>query len=824
MTLANVTALLGPIVDHALRAAIVVGLVASVVTLVRLRRASAELTVWTVVALGILAMPIAAQALPHWRIESPLAAVIVPTPVRTLGQSLGFSSTKSLTPTVRGESAPQVLSAREGSRLDRGAAIAGVACGVYVAGVVVALVRVLRGLLRWRAIRRQGLEIDPDPVAHRVATAVSLHRVPTMVEADVRVPCVVGLTRPAVLLPRSWQNWEASMRECILVHEFSHIARRDALVRLGVASYCALFWFSPAAWWLHQRVAALTEDASDDAVLERGAEPAAYAATLLCFASRLPASAGVVAMSDSRRVERRLMRITRWTPTSQASNARFVFVAATACVIATAIAIAAPQAAEPIRLPVVAEPLVQGPVSAPRVVLGAMPPDSQKSPVQRPIGDARMLVRAGESAALSVPFEIRRVSVVSAAIADATSLSPKQLLVRGLAVGTTRLLVWGDGDRRAEFSVEVALGTNASEQTATTPKTPQGPAWAVSWPPPPGDTISPMLLAFLFDLQTLPGDARQKAADNAKAVAFDALTRASVGLRPYTWIAVWTTDRGYYYGAPALLQDFTASPDEVSAAFDRVAHLPPDAGQVGVPFDQAVTAACHLAAATAAHPETLIDALDPRLQRLLRLSSDRPGYPELDVYSNGVSRGLLAAFDPERLSARCLGEAPAVAVSWKDEKAFGGQPVHFASYAEYRGQGSGRKLLKPIAASLASPVVGAPVRLSGAAATLEAGYVSVTVTNVSAKTIRSVSFAASVASGGKTRIFTRVGPAMSVPAGGHVDLATAMMEPADFEALSAEGGTASIGLLAVEFEDGTRWSADPPRGGGATSPVASGRR
>ena len=46
----------------------------------------------------------------------------------------------------------------------------------------------------------------------------------------------------------------------------------------------AVFWFHPLAWWLEQRLAALAEEACDEAVLARGHSAADYSEQLLDIA------------------------------------------------------------------------------------------------------------------------------------------------------------------------------------------------------------------------------------------------------------------------------------------------------------------------------------------------------------------------------------------------------------------------------------------------------------------------------------------------------------------------------------------------------------
>jgi hypothetical protein len=179
----------------------------------------------------------------------------------------------------------------------------------------------------------------------------------------------------------------------------------------------------------------------------------------------------------------------------------------------------------------------------------------------------------------------------------------------------------------------------------------------------------------------------------------------------------------------------------------------------------------------------------------------------------------MAVIDRERFASPCLAEKPAVAVAWMDDKSWPNQP-----YRDFVSSWSGRQPSKPIAVRVADAAQGTPVRFSTTDAVLDAGYVSATVTNQSAKVIRSITLGALVTSGGKTRTFTRVGPAAAIQPGGHLDISSAVIDPVDFSELARDGGTAVVGIVAVEFEDGTSWTGSLTSGGGAISPAASARR
>lgn len=135
-------------------------------------------------------------------------------------------------------------------------------------------------------------------------------------EIEVRVSDapVAPLTWGArVLLPPDAVNWPAARARDVLLHELSHVARRDSLTQILAAIVRALFWFSPAVWFALRGLRIEQEHACDERVLARGAEAVGYAQTLLDVAAgvRQPSlGMGVsTAMARASNLEQRVVAV-----------------------------------------------------------------------------------------------------------------------------------------------------------------------------------------------------------------------------------------------------------------------------------------------------------------------------------------------------------------------------------------------------------------------------------------------------------------------------------------------------------------------------------
>ena len=125
-------------------------------------------------------------------------------------------------------------------------------------------------------------------------------------------PHVAGFFQSVVMMPPSAASWSAEARHAALVHELTHIKRRDRLTQAIAQLACAIYWFNPLVWHAAAALARERERACDDEVLRFGARPSAYASLLLDLA-RTPGSAWIPAtalsMARPSAIEGRLLSI-----------------------------------------------------------------------------------------------------------------------------------------------------------------------------------------------------------------------------------------------------------------------------------------------------------------------------------------------------------------------------------------------------------------------------------------------------------------------------------------------------------------------------------
>jgi beta-lactamase regulating signal transducer with metallopeptidase domain len=330
--LINTSAIDALILGSAVRAILIAGIAELVLRALRVRATSARLFAWKSVLAVALAMPLLGLLLP---------AVLVPVPEflqdvsRVRHEERSDNAVAILNdPAWRTRVFQQDQASSTGSSASAPVSLAQplaaqhpefqiswslIATLVYFSGVVVLLCRLIVGYSLSRKLVRGSLPIA-DSRLHKVviANAAGLKAAPQMAESElVSVPVTIGALRPAILLPVQWREWDDAQLEAVIAHELSHVARHDSLTQYGSLVHRGVFWFSPLAWWLDRRLAALAEQASDEAALSSGADRNAYAKTLLGFIETVQMTPGRVwwqgvSMASGEEAQERLEKILAW--------------------------------------------------------------------------------------------------------------------------------------------------------------------------------------------------------------------------------------------------------------------------------------------------------------------------------------------------------------------------------------------------------------------------------------------------------------------------------------------------------------------------------
>jgi TonB family protein len=152
--------------------------------------------------------------------------------------------------------------------------------------------------------------------------AARLANVPVLLSHEVG-PAVVGVVRPAIVVPRWTLEWAEPMQRLVVRHEGEHIRARDPLLILAATVAAALVPWNLAVWFQLRRLRLAVEVDCDARTLRGGGDVATYGDLLLRVGAR--GSAAVLAsaaFAEPRSfLERRIRAMTDRTPRNRAARA-----------------------------------------------------------------------------------------------------------------------------------------------------------------------------------------------------------------------------------------------------------------------------------------------------------------------------------------------------------------------------------------------------------------------------------------------------------------------------------------------------------------------
>jgi bla regulator protein BlaR1 len=150
------------------------------------------------------------------------------------------------------------------------------------------LIRMAAGLYRIGRIRRHGKLPPTDAWMEKLATLAAQlgikRRVSLLQTGSVSVPAVIGLLKPAILLPIGMlAHLPPDQLETVLLHELAHIKRNDLLTNLLLHFAEIVFFFNPGLRWLCSLIRREREACCDDIVLQTTPDKTTYFEALVTF-------------------------------------------------------------------------------------------------------------------------------------------------------------------------------------------------------------------------------------------------------------------------------------------------------------------------------------------------------------------------------------------------------------------------------------------------------------------------------------------------------------------------------------------------------------
>lgn len=151
----------------------------------------------------------------------------------------------------------------------------------WLTGFLFFSVRKVSDFVAMRRWKKESSICDLDDLFHETQSELGFHKSTQIrIHPALKSPVVTGLLSPTIYLPSSCAQWSEKTLKMALLHELSHVQRRDLWMALLADLACMLHWFNPAVWWMRSTLLTQCEYACDAHLLQKGADPKSYANAL----------------------------------------------------------------------------------------------------------------------------------------------------------------------------------------------------------------------------------------------------------------------------------------------------------------------------------------------------------------------------------------------------------------------------------------------------------------------------------------------------------------------------------------------------------------
>jgi HEAT repeat protein/beta-lactamase regulating signal transducer with metallopeptidase domain len=478
-----------PAVDALVKVTLVLGAAAIVTFALGGASAATRHLVWSLALASAVVIPVLSFALPRWQLPIiTLTTVTAPALPEEIAPPIApaFSrrahTPEPASPIVNGgairQPAPSQATTRQSvvPRISLSTAL----LGIWAAGVVVVLARLLLGLVavQWMS-RRTVRVVDAPwlPLARELADDLGITRRLMFLEsARATMPMAAGVFTPTVLMPEDANRWPLERLRIVLLHELAHVKRRDCLTHVIAQTACALHWFNPLAWIAARHIRTERERACDDLVLACGTDGPDYAEELLEIARVMRAgryplvlAGATLAMAHRSQLEGRLIAILDpKVPRAGVSRSRAALATALVAIALPPIATMQPWAVATVEGAAIVGPDTPRPAS--QVLPAAAPsPAPEPRPQPAPHAGAPATAQTAATTSVSAAHSIAERAEATAESAVQTAIqsgvqSTWQTIVQGAVQGA----VQGVHEAVQAQTSQASQGAQASQSAQTT--------------------------------------------------------------------------------------------------------------------------------------------------------------------------------------------------------------------------------------------------------------------------------------------------------------------------------------------------------------------
>ena len=272
-------------IDILVKSAVLLAVCGLILKIFRYRAASFHSLALNFAVFGIVLLPFFSIITPEWRVSllaAPVAGVN-PNSVQTAPSAANLKS-----------AAPDKGLAENSSKWPAALQKWPIwFLSAWIMGAIGSLLWLLLGdiSLRWLLRKAQPLRGDRYvALLEELCKEAGIDRTVQLYQSrEINTAVISGVFRNKVVLPQNSHQWSEQQLRIVLSHELAHIRRRDSLIEIPAKIALILYWCNPLVWLIVRQLRIERERACDNAVLNAGVKPSAYAAQLMEVAADLGA-------------------------------------------------------------------------------------------------------------------------------------------------------------------------------------------------------------------------------------------------------------------------------------------------------------------------------------------------------------------------------------------------------------------------------------------------------------------------------------------------------------------------------------------------------
>ena len=168
---------------------------------------------------------------------------------------------------------------------------------VWIAGMFVVLVLVLKSSLQLRSLKRSALPLQNTTICKLYKQCLFemkiTRNIPIYSTAFLKTPIITGIFKPGIYMPiHLISDYHETDVRYILLHELQHYKHKDSLANYLMILTAILYWFNPIIWYALKEMRNDREIACDTSVLKMldECDYEKYGNTLINFAEKISSS------------------------------------------------------------------------------------------------------------------------------------------------------------------------------------------------------------------------------------------------------------------------------------------------------------------------------------------------------------------------------------------------------------------------------------------------------------------------------------------------------------------------------------------------------